>query len=105
MGHCEDSFTSHGWKLIYNHFFQLSNLPSSVAEVKETKLTENKEELKIAWRYENLSVEDSQEKTGKIFDLSVPYVIPESQKANIVVWNGDDLPGEEEPKGLSFDHF
>nr|CAG4649557.1 EOG090X0ALT [Scapholeberis mucronata] len=56
----------------------LNNLPSSVAEVRETKLAETKEELKIAWRYENLSVGDSQEKTGKVFDLSIPYILPES---------------------------
>ena len=46
-----------------------------------------KEELKIAWRYENLSMED--EKTGNSFDLSMPYSIPESKRANIVAWPGE----------------
>nr|CAG4637234.1 EOG090X0ALT [Ceriodaphnia reticulata] len=60
----------------------LNNLPSPVTEVRDTTKTENKEELKIAWRYENLSLDYSNEKTGNAFDLSLPYIIPESTIQN-----------------------
>nr|CAG4647274.1 EOG090X0ALT [Megafenestra aurita] len=54
----------------------LNNLPSPTSsDVQEKRPIENTEELKIAWRYENLSLGDSNERTGNIFDLSVPYII------------------------------
>ncbi len=73
-----------------------------MAEVRDTTKLENKEELKIAWRYENLSLDDSKEKTGNAFDLSLPYVIPDSQKTNMAVWYGDKKPKVQETKGETF---
>ena len=51
----------------------------------------NKEELKIAWRYENLSLDTEKEK-GNTFDLSLPYCLTEAQKNNITVWDGETPP-------------
>lgn len=63
-----------------------------MTESRETNLIENKEELKIAWRYENLTLEDNNQRPGNAFDLSIPYFIPESQKPNLAVWGGTDTP-------------
>ena len=72
-------------------------------EDRETTKIENKEELKIAWRYENLSLEDSREITGNTYDLSIPYVIPENQKTNMtIVWYGDTIHKVKETKGKCF---
>nr|CAG4640247.1 EOG090X0ALT [Daphnia pulex] len=78
----------------------LNNLPSPVTEPKETDpLIENKEELKIAWRYENLTLEDNNQRTGNAFDLSIPYVIPETQRSNIAVWCGESTNNLQEKTG------
>nr|CAG4651202.1 EOG090X0ALT [Simocephalus serrulatus] len=60
----------------------LNNLPSPAVETRDTQAIENKEELKIAWRYENLSMGDSNDKAGNVFDLSVPYVLSERTLKN-----------------------
>ena len=80
---------------------QLNNLPSPVTEpIRETNaLIENKEELKIAWRYENLTLEDNNQRTGNGFDLSIPYAIPETQRSNLAVWCGDSTSNVQENKG------
>lgn len=70
---------------------QLNSLPSPVVDMKETTHTRNKEELKIAWRYENLSLEDNTTDSVNTFDLSVPYTLTENQKSNIDVWDGCNL--------------
>ena len=51
-----------------------------------------KEELKIAWRYENLSLDSDKGKTGNTFDLSSPYCLTEEVKNNIEVWDGETPP-------------
>lgn len=71
-----------------------------MTEPKESNsLTENKEELKIAWRYENLTLEDNNQRTGNAFDLSIPYVIPETQMSNLVVWCGESTCNVQGKKG------
>lgn len=70
----------------------LNNLPSPVTEPRETNIIENREELKIAWRYENLTLEDNNQRLGNAFDLSIPYAMPETQKANLVVWGETVTP-------------
>nr|CAH0110375.1 unnamed protein product [Daphnia galeata] len=79
----------------------LNNLPSPVTEpIRETNaLIENKEELKIAWRYENLTLEDNNQRTGNAFDLSIPYAIPETQRSNLAVWCGESTRNVQENKG------
>lgn len=85
-------------------FFQLNNLPSPTVEARDTQTIENKEELKIAWRYENLSMGDSSDKAGNIFDLSVPCVLSESQKANVKVWDGENVANEGKTTGRYYYH-
>nr|CAG4641916.1 EOG090X0ALT [Eurycercus lamellatus] len=77
----------------------VNSLPSPSNEVKEAaSILENKEELKIAWRYENLSLEDPPERMGIAFDLSTPYCLTESQKSNVVVFD-DSKVSKKELKG------
>lgn len=72
----------------------LNSLPSPVVETRDSSdatVMANKDELKIAWRYENLSLDTEKEK-GNTFDLSSPYCLTEAQKNNITVWDGETLP-------------
>jgi len=68
----------------------LSSLPSPVLETeKDAKRIESSEELKIAWRYENLSMDGSNNiKNGNSYDLSTPYTLTEEQKTKIATWDG-----------------
>ena len=79
----------------------LNNLPSPTKEVAhELAAPESKEELKIAWRYENLSVDKNQEKVGgPSFDLSAPFKLENEHKDKISVWEGLKLQSIEEPQG------
>jgi len=73
---------------------KLNSLPSPVVETRDSSdatVMANKDELKIAWRYENLSLDTEKEK-GNTFDLSSPYCLTEAQKNNITVWDGETLP-------------
>nr|CAG4643396.1 EOG090X0ALT [Ilyocryptus agilis] len=71
----------------------INTLPSpftvSIAD-DHSDIKENKEELKIAWRYENLSMDNSTQRTGTSFDLSTPYNLTEDQRKNVVIWDGSD---------------
>jgi len=68
----------------------LSSLPSPVMETnEEAKRIESSEELKIAWRYENLSMDASNStRCGNTYDLSTPYTLTEEQKTKIATWDG-----------------
>ena len=55
----------------------------------EAKRIESSEELKIAWRYENLSMDASNStRCGNTYDLSTPYTLTEEQKTKIAAWDG-----------------
>ena len=71
-------------------FLQLSSLPSPVTETNnDAKRIESSEELKIAWRYENLSMDASNNtRCGNSYDLSTPYTLTEEHKAKIATWDG-----------------
>nr|CAG4645000.1 EOG090X0ALT [Leptodora kindtii] len=64
----------------------LSNLPSPVDEKQEQVPAANNQELKIAWRYENISIENNTQRSTKSFDLSIPYQLDEEQKKKITAW-------------------
>nr|CAG4648120.1 EOG090X0ALT [Moina brachiata] len=53
----------------------INALPSPVAETNKITHTPNKDELKIAWRYENLSIEDNATDSVNTYDLSIPLTI------------------------------
>nr|CAG4636392.1 EOG090X0ALT [Eubosmina coregoni] len=72
----------------------LNSLPSPVTETRDVSAAtiEMKEELKIAWRYENLSLDSDKGKTGNTFDLSSLYCLNEEVKKSIEVWDGETPP-------------
>lgn len=58
-------------------------------ETKEiSQTTTSKEELKIAWRYENLSIDENTTDNTNTYDLSIPHELTESQKSKTEVWYG-----------------
>ena len=71
---------------------------------KDTKKIENSDELKIAWRYENLSMDTSNDsRSGTSYDLSTPYSLTEEQKMKIATWDGSesDTVNSKQLKGIS----
>ena len=66
----------------------------------EARPYESKEELKIAWRYENLSVDSNlQRSAGTSYDLSAPFQLTEEQKSKAFIWDGSDAAKYDEPTG------
>nr|CAG4641079.1 EOG090X0ALT [Eulimnadia texana] len=68
----------------------IKSLPSLVRDTDSSKTrTENvKDELKIAWRYENLSVSGDVTKQQNHFDLSKPIAFESLLHDNVTLWDG-----------------
>ncbi len=76
----------------------MNSLPTPVATSSapaSNNVAENKEELKIAWRYENLSLESNTERCGVAFDLSSQYELSKEQKDQILIFNASETSKEE----------
>nr|CAG4650364.1 EOG090X0ALT [Sida crystallina] len=85
-----------------NPWEMLNSLPTPNEGLAQdsTKPTENKEELKIAWRYENLSVDGNVGKLGGTsFDLSTPMELTKEQKLRIIAWEGLNITSSKELRG------
>jgi len=91
----EASMSENPWDL-------LSSLPSPVTETNnDAKRIESSEELKIAWRYENLSMDASNNtRCGNSYDLSTPYTLTEEHKAKIATWDGSQSTSSVNSKQL-----
>nr|CAG4638631.1 EOG090X0ALT [Cyclestheria hislopi] len=79
----------------------LNGLPSPTTDVHEKETPKTNDELKIAWRYEGLTLDSNKEAGGKIYDLSSLYKLSVEEKEKVSVWDGinatvdtnlDDLP-------------